>query len=109
MQKKIPLMKGKKYRLSFDAWSTLPRMMKYACQRDGALWKQRHGSEDWTAYNEAPACELTTSKQTFTQDFEMAYDDDSDVILTFSLGTIDRNITKEHDVFLDNVKLVEIK
>ena len=109
MQKKIPLMKGKKYRLSFDAWSTLPRMMKYACQRDGALWKQRHGSEDWTAYNEAPTCELTTSKQTFTQDFEMAYDDDSDVILTFSLGTIDRNITKEHDVFLDNVKLVEIK
>ncbi|MCQ2240185.1 carbohydrate binding domain-containing protein [Treponema sp.] len=109
MQKKIPLMKGKKYRLTFDAWSTLPRMMKYACQRDGALWKQRHGSEDWTAYNEAPTCELTTSKQTFTQDFEMAYDDDSDVILTFSLGTIDKNITKEHDVFLDNVKLVEIK
>ncbi|WP_407398582.1 carbohydrate binding domain-containing protein [Treponema sp.] len=109
MQKKIPLMKGKKYRLTFDAWSTIPRMMKYACQRDGALWKQRHGSEDWTAYNEAPTCELTTSKQTFTQDFEMAYDDDSDVILTFSLGTIDKNITKEHDVFIDNVKLVEIK
>ena len=109
MQKKIPLSKGKTYRLTFDAWSTIPRKMKYACQRDGAMWKQKYGVEDWTAYNEAPTCNLTTKKQTFTQEFEMAYDDDSDVILTFSLGTIDKNITKEHDVFIDNVKLVEIK
>lgn len=108
MQKKIPLAQGKTYRLSFDAWSTLPRKMKYACQRDGALWKQRHGNEDWTAYNEAPTCDLTTSRQTFTQDFVMNCEDDSDVILTFSLGTIDKNISKEHDVFIDNVKLVPV-
>ncbi len=108
MQKKIPLMKGQKYRLTFDAWSTLPRKMKYACQRDGALWKQRHGTEDWTAYNEAPTCELTTSRQTFTQEFQMTCPDDSDVILTFSLGTLDKNISAEHDVFIDNVKLVPI-
>lgn len=109
MQKRIGLMKGQKYRLTFDAWSTTSRQMKYACQRDGALWKSRHGTEDWTAYNDAPICNLTTAKQSFCQDFTMNYDDDGDVILTFSLGSIDKRITKEHDVFIDNVKLVPIK
>lgn len=108
MQKKVPLSKGKTYRLSFDAWSTIPRHMKYSVQRDGALWKQRYGKEDWTAYNDALVCELSTSKQTFTQDFTMEYDDDGEAILTFSMGSIDKRITKEHDVFLDNVKLVPI-
>ncbi len=108
-QNNVTLLKGKKYRLSFDAYSTMKRQIKYALQRDGALWKAKYGAEDWTPYNFAPTVELDVFNQTFTNEFEMTYDDDEHTILTFSMGTINARIGTEHDVFIDNIKLEVIE
>ena len=46
----VKLEKGKTYKLSFKAKSTLDRTIQYALQRDGSVHKDANGGEDWTTY-----------------------------------------------------------
>lgn len=109
-QNNVYLQKGKKYRLSFDVKSDIKREIKYALQRDGALWQAKHGKEDWTPYNDAPTVEINENYQTVVCDFEMTYPDDPNTILTFSMGAVNgKRINKPHQVCIDNVVLEVIE
>ncbi|MBD0384466.1 carbohydrate binding domain-containing protein [Paenibacillus sedimenti] len=90
------LMKGKTYRLSFDASASVPRNMKGVAQLNGA---------PYTNYMEQTVS-LATYKQHFEKVFSMTADD-PDAVFQFSLGKLG-DISVSHSVYLDNVSLVQI-
>lgn len=105
-QNDIYLEKGAGYKLSFDIEASVDRDVKYALQRDGTRWLALYGEEDWTGYNSSPTVSLKAGKkQTVVQEFDMTYEDDEHVILTFSMGAVSERITKEHTVKISNVNL----
>lgn len=103
-QEGITLEKGKSYQLTFDAKCSMHRKIKYAFQRDGNKWS---GADPWLAYSPAAEVDLTTAYQTYTTEFTMEADSDIMSMLSFSMGAIDKTISEEHKVFIDNVTLIE--
>ncbi|MBR1931897.1 MAG: family 16 glycosylhydrolase [Lachnospiraceae bacterium] len=101
MQKNISLYKGKHYRLSFDARSTIDRSIECAAQRDGSQ------DDVWTEYGKSSFA-LTEAYQTFTLEFDMSEENNPAAMITFSMGAIDGvSIEEEHVVYIDNVVLEE--
>ncbi len=102
MQKNISLYKGKKYKLSFDAKSTVDRSIECAAQRNGSQ------DDVWTEYG-IGSFALTGEYRTFSLEFEMTEVNDTVAMITFSMGAIDEQVIDEpHVVFIDNVVLEEI-
>ncbi len=104
MQKKgIVLEKGKRYRMSFDAMSSVGRKIVCALQKDGT------DDDIWTSYSGGSGqYELSNSWQTFTHEFTMTSETDRNVIYNISLGAVDGRISNAHDVYLRNIILEEI-
>ena len=99
----VKLEKGKKYILSLDAKSTIDRPIMFTIQRDGS------NDNDWRPYVPTKTENITSDYTHFDVPFEMTEDTDLNSIFTISMGAVNnQQITNEHSVFVDNVKLVEV-
>ncbi len=98
----INVEKGKCYRLTFKAKSTLDRTITCAIQRNGS------NDDDWTPYFETLKAKLTKDYQTFSVDFEMKNETDPAARFGFAFGKIDEKITTKHSICVDDITLVEI-
>jgi len=95
VQPSVPMEKGKKYRLSFDAWADEERRIITCVSAPTA---------GWVRYLADTGVKLSTEKQTFTFDFEMTYKDDNNGRLEFNLGHRVSTAT----VYIQNVRIEEI-
>ncbi len=101
-QENIRLEKGKWYRVSFDAKTNLNRDLKLEVKADGEV------SEDTTAYMEEQVCKVNLAYHTFDCTFQMTEDTDDNAVLCISLGAVsDKQISKKHTIFIDNITIQE--
>jgi Beta-glucanase/Beta-glucan synthetase len=102
-QNNVKLENGKWYKITFDAKSSINRDIMYALQPDG----NKNGG-NWTPYTEQ-TISLTNSYSTFTRTFQMTAATDPITILSFSMGAVGgTQITTQHQVSIDNIKLEEV-
>jgi len=95
VQPKLPMIKGKKYRLTFDAKAEEPRDMVVCVSAPTA---------GWIRYLEDTTLDLTTDYQTFTYEFEMTEKDDNNGRLEFNMGKHGSTAT----INIQNVRIEEI-
>ena len=106
----VKLEKGKTYKLSFKAKSTLDRTIQYALQRDGSVHKDANGGEDWTTYTQQTV-EINGEYQTIENTFTMTEDSDNGTIFNIAMGKGGKEgstITEKHVVSIDDIVLVEV-
>ncbi|MBR3447062.1 MAG: family 16 glycosylhydrolase [Oscillospiraceae bacterium] len=96
VQPEMPMIKGKKYRVTFDAWADETRDIIVCVSAPNA---------GWIRYLKDTTLEVTKDKQTFTYDFEMKDKDDPTGRLEFNLGHKGSTAT----VYIQNVRLEEVK
>lgn len=102
-QNDVILEKGGKYKISFDAKSTMKRKIMYALQRDGS------SDNNWDPYSGTRHIDLTTEFQTFSATFDMEKDTDIHTILSISMGAVDgKQIKTKHTVVIDNIVLEKL-
>ncbi len=102
-QKNIRLEKGKWYKVSFDAKTSLNRDVKLELKADGAQ------GEETTDYMDAQTYKLSLAYITFDHTFQMTEDTDENAVLSISLGAVsDRVIDKKHTIFIDNITIEEV-
>ena len=91
-----PMVKGKKYRVTFDAYAEQERTMKVAVTAPNV---------NWVRYLEDTPVKLTTKKQTYTLDFDMTKRNDPTGRLEFNMGKCGSTAT----IHITNVRLEEVK
>ena len=96
VQPEMPIIKGKRYRVTFDAWADETRDIIVCVSAPNA---------GWIRYLKDTTLEVTKEKQTFTYDFEMKDKDDPTGRLEFNLGHKGSTAT----VYIQNVRLEEIQ
>lgn len=106
LKQPVTVEQGKKYRVSFDAWSTVERDFVFAIQRNA----DNKGGGEWTSYsgdiNEAMS---TNGFKHYSKEFDMTWVTDDVAELKFTLGAVNgKEINTPHTVFIDNVVLEEI-
>ncbi len=96
----VKLEKGKKYRVSFKAKSSIDRLIKYSLQEFEG---------NWTNYSGTGSVEIGKDWKTFTHDFVMENETDANTRFNITMGSVDgERIQKKHDVFIDGIDLVEL-
>ncbi len=95
VQPDLPMIKGKKYRVSFDA---------YADENRDIIVCVSAPTAGWVRYLEDTVVPITTEKQTFTFDFDMTMKDDNNGRLEFNLGNKGSTAT----VYISNVRVEEV-
>ena len=95
VQPDLPMIKGKKYRVSFDAYADENRDIIVCISAPTA---------GWVRYLEDTVVPITTEKQTFTFDFDMTMKDDNNGRLEFNLGNKGSTAT----VYISNVRVEEV-
>ena len=96
----VKLEKGKKYRVSFKAKSSIDRLIKYSLQ-------EYEGN--WTNYSGTGSVEIGKEWKSFTHDFVMENETDANTRFNITMGSVDgERIQKKHDVFIDDIDLVEL-
>ena len=96
----ITLEQGKSYRLSLRMKSSIERKVKY-------LMQQYEG--EWANYSGNGPVTIGPEWQTFTTEFKMEYPTDTNTRFNVTMGSIDgERISTKHDVFIDDISLVEI-
>lgn len=96
VQPEIPMIKGKKYKISFDAYADEPRDIIVCISAP---------TNGWIRYFPDTALTLSTKQQTYTYEFEMTEKDDPNGRLEFNLG----NRGSIAAVHLTNVRVEEIQ
>jgi beta-glucanase (GH16 family) len=96
VQPDMPMVKGKKYRVTFDAYAEAERTMKVAVTAPNV---------NWVRYLEDTPVKLTTKKQTYTLDFDMTKRNDPTGRLEFNMGKCGSTAT----IHITNVRLEEVK
>ncbi len=96
VQPQMPIIKGKKYRVTFDAWADEERDMIVCVSAPNA---------GWIRYLEDTTLTLSTEKTTYTYDFEMTEKDDPLGRLEFNMGHKGSTAT----IYITNVRLEEIE
>ena len=96
VQPEMPMIKGKKYRVSFDAWADETRDIIVCVSAPNA---------GWIRYLPDTTLEITAEQKTYTYEFEMKDKDDPLGRLEFNLG----NRGSAATVYLTNVRLEEIE
>lgn len=96
VQPELPMIKGKKYRVTFDAYSDEEREIIVCVSAPSA---------GWIRYFKDTKLTLTKEKQTFTYDFDMTEKDDNNGRLEFNMGHRGSTAT----VYISNVRVEEIK
>ena len=96
VQPQMPIIKGKKYRITFDAWADEERDMIVCVSAPNA---------GWIRYLEDTTLTLSTEKTTYTYDFKMTEKDDPLGRLEFNMGHKGSTAT----IYITNVRLEEIE
>ena len=96
VQPDLPMIKGKKYSVTFDA---------YADEERDIIVCVSAPSAGWIRYLKDTTLKVTPEKQTFTYDFEMKDKDDNNGRLEFNLGHRGSTAT----VYISNVRVEEIE
>ncbi len=96
VQPELPMIKGKKYRVTFDAWADEERDIVVCVSAPTA---------GWIRYLQDTTLTVPTEKKTFTYEFEMNDRDDPNGRLEFNLGHRGSTAT----VYLANVRVEEIQ
>ena len=90
-QSGVKLEKGKKYKLSLDAKSTIKRAIMFTIQRDGS------NDNDWRPYANTQIVDLENEYNKYEIIFDMTEESDSNSIFSISMGAVNNNqITEEH-------------
>ncbi len=98
-QENLTLEQGKSYRLDFDARATVPRTIQSIVE---------HKGEPYTKYLWEDVA-LTEEMERYSYVFTMEQPSDSGVHVNFAMGKIDEAITVTHAVYMDNVRLTELR
>ena len=77
VQPDLPMQKGAKYKVSFDAWADAERTLQT---------KISAPDHNYAVYWGPETVNLTTEKQTFSYEFQMTGDDDANGRLEFNMG-----------------------
>lgn len=96
VQPELPMIKGKKYRVSFDAKADADRNMIVCVSAPTA---------GWIRYLPDTTQPITTEMQTYTFEFEMTQKDDNNGRLEFNMGKYGETAT----IYITNVRVEEIK
>ena len=96
VQPEMPMIKGRKYRVTFDAWADEPRDIVVCVSAPNA---------GWIRYLKDTKLQITDKQATYTYDFEMKDKDDPFGRLEFNLGHKGSTAT----VYITNVRLEEVK
>ncbi|MBQ6039427.1 MAG: family 16 glycosylhydrolase [Oscillospiraceae bacterium] len=96
VQPEMPMIKGKKYRVTFDAWADEERDIIVCVSAPNA---------GWIRYLQDTTLTVSKEQKTYTYDFEMKDKDDPLGRLEFNLGHKGSTAT----VYLTNVRLEEIQ
>lgn len=96
VQPELPMIKGKKYRVTFDAWADEERDIVVCVSAPTA---------GWIRYLQDTTLTVPTEKKTFTYEFDMNDRNDPNGRLEFNLGHRGSTAT----VYLANVRVEEIK
>ncbi len=96
VQPEMPIIKGKKYRVSFDAWADEARDIIVCVSAPNA---------GWIRYLPDTTLTISAEQTTYTYEFEMQDKDDPLGRLEFNLG----NRGSDATVYLTNVRLEEIE
>lgn len=96
----IKLEKGKKYRVSFKAKSSIDRIIKYSLQEFEG---------NWTNYSGTGSVEIGNDWKTFSQDFVMEAETDPNTRFNITMGSVEgKRITDKHDIYIDDISLIEL-
>ena len=106
-QNNVLLEKGKKYKLSYEAKSTIDRKIRVVMQGEEALgWPVYSEHSDDQDANDGIVT-LTSEYQKFTEEFIMTEETDAQAFLSICLGNVGGQITDQHRIVIDNISLVE--
>ncbi len=106
-QNNVLLEKGKKYKLSYEAKSTIDRKIRVVMQGGAALgWPVYSEHSDDQDANDGIVT-LTSEYQKFTEEFIMTEETDAQAFLSICLGNVGGQITDQHRIVIDNISLVE--
>ena len=106
-QNNVLLEKGKKYKLSYEAKSTIDRKIRVVMQGGEALgWPVYSEHSDDQDANDGIVT-LTSEYQKFTEEFIMT--EETDAFLSICLGNVGGQITEQHRIVIDNISLVEVE
>lgn len=108
-QNNVLLEKGKKYKLSYEAKSSIDRKIRVVMQGGAALgWPVYSEHSDDQDANDGIVT-LTSEYQKFTEEFIMTEETDAKAFLSICLGNVDGQITDQHRIVIDNISLVEVE
>lgn len=108
-QNNVLLEKGKKYKLSYEAKSTIDRKIRVVMQGGEALgWPVYSEHSDDQDANDGIVT-LTREYQKFTEEFIMTEETDAQAFLSICLGNVGGQITDQHRIVIDNISLVEVE
>ena len=108
-QNNVLLEKGKKYKLSYEAKSTIDRKIRVVMQGGAALgWPVYSEHSDDQDANDGIVT-LTSEYQKFTEEFIMTEETDAKAFLSICLGNVDGQITDQHRIVIDTISLVEVE
>lgn len=108
-QNNVLLEKGKKYKLSYEAKSTIDRKIRVVMQGGAALgWPVYSEHSDDQDANDGIVT-LTREYQKFTEEFIMTEETDAQAFLSICLGNVGGQITDQHRIVIDNISLVEVE
>ena len=108
-QNNVLLEKGKKYKLSYEAKSSIDRKIRVVMQGREALgWPVYSEHSDDQDPNDGIVT-LTNEYQKFTEEFIMTGETDAQAFLSICLGNVDGQITNQHRIVIDNISLVEVE
>ena len=96
VQPDMPILKGKKYRVTFDAYAEAERTMKVAVTAPNV---------NWVRYLEDTPVKLTPTKQSYKFEFDMTKRNDPTGRLEFNMGKCGSTAT----IHITNVRLEEVK
>ncbi len=98
-QNDVRLVKGRWYRVSLDAKSSINRAATVVMMRDGS------NDDDWRAYSPSVKMNLTPSWKNFSTVFQMS-DATDNAVFNVSMGAIDGvKITNPHEIDIRNIKV----
>lgn len=109
-QSDVVLEKEQWYNLKFKIKTDLAggRKVSYAIQRNGEVHKNEADEKDWTPYVQ-DTVDVNGEYQTISVNFKMKYDTDTGSIFNIAMGKVDKQITTQHRICIDDISLEKIE
>ena len=98
----ITLEEGKSYELTFKAKSSIDRTIAYSLQQYEGDWTNYSGTTEPVA--------IGKDWKTITAKFKMEYPTDRNARFNITMGSVDGvRVTDKHDIFIDDISLIELQ